>query len=181
MTFYEGLLLTLQASRGMLLPFAVTAAATAVALAWLGVVARRTWVNKRRFDFTAIFFELNRWSCVRLACSWVKLVLVLSYFLVLGRIGAGHYLLLLIPCVMYSVEPLRWYRTPVNLLSSLATAAGVLIASVLQSYIRDMELGFLSKVACVSLCVLIAVYAVYLFVTELNNISQERRVHLVKS
>lgn len=180
MTFKEVVLLTLHASKGFIVPLAVTIGVTAIALIALRASAKGTWINKPMFNAVALFFEIGAWSRIRLASSWVKLWLALSYFTIIDKLSAGHYALFAIPCILFALEFRKPIRIPLNLLSSAAPAAGLLITNVLRSYIRDMDLGLIAQIACVVLMILVAVYALYLFLTELNNISQERRVRLEK-
>ncbi len=161
------------------LPYVIAVAAiTLLLLPILLFLCRRLWVSQRRFRWLSLFFGLKASECVRVACSWIKLLLVLAYLIAFQKLSLIHYELLLIPGLLYVLSPWDWLRIPGRLLWLVLEMAGLLSCNLICGYIREMSSGLLFPAVYCLMAFLEGLFACYLFLTEINDISAGRALNL---
>lgn len=161
------------------LPYVITVAViTLILLPVLLFLSRSLWVSQRRFRWLSLFFGLKAGECVRVACSWIKLLLVLSYLIAFQKLGLIHYGLLLVPGLLYVFSPWDWLRIPGRFLWLALEMAGLLSCNLICGYIREMSSGPLFPAVYCLMAFLEGLFAFYLFLTEINDISAGRALNL---
>ena len=153
----------------------VTAAATAALCAALLPLCRHTWLNKGSFSWLGIFYGQGGAGYVKLACAWVKLVLLITLLASFKALEASEYAAFLIPGLLYAALS----RTFASLLNKLLwltlETVGLLACNTLCDFVIEMDPGAVFTAVCVLLSVFVAVFGLYLFLRELHSISGERR------
>lgn len=139
---------------------------------------RSVWVDQKRFRWFGLFLGLSRWDCLRLACSWIKLLLLISFLVAFRKLGAAHYLLFLIPGLLQCLSVRGFLRVPGRLMWFALELVALLSCNMVCGYIRDVNADTFFYVLYVSMALFSALFGVYLFLTELNDISAGRGTSL---
>jgi len=132
------------------------------------------WVNQRRFQWLGILYGLSRWACIRLACCWVKLLLLLAYLVLFQSMSAADYLLVAVPGLICTVNVRAPLRIPVRILWLALEMLGLMSVNLVCGFYRDMDAGLIFLLIYVVMAIFMALFAWYLFMTELQEISQGR-------
>lgn len=159
-----------------LLPMVLTAALLTVAV-WAALVlpCSRFWVDSRKTGWLGLFLGLRGKGCVRLACAWLRCCLTLALLIPVSQLTALH-------CVVYAVPMLAglWGDTAPGrvlgrLLGDAALFAGVLLANLLFGYWQGTGQSFVILSLCIVLSVFVLLFNLYLFLLELESISEDRQ------
>ncbi len=163
------------------LPYmAAVAAVTVAALPVLLHSGRDVWVDDKHFGWMSFFMGLSFGDCLRCACALIKLVLLLSYLVGFRKLGVLHYFMLAVPGVIYAVSLKSPLRIPGRLLWLVLEAAALTITNVICGYIRDMGAGVLFWLLYILMAVFTALFGVYIFLTEVDDISAGRSADFEK-
>lgn len=175
MTIQEILLRSLQGLQPLLPAVMAVVVLTMLALAACAVLARGLWVDQRRFRWLGLFYSLRERDCVRLACVWVKLLLLEGFLVLFRKLDLSAYLMLLLPGLLYGVRLDSLKGVPGRLVWLGLELMALLFTNLVCGFYRDMGggLGFLVLYICMALFT--ALFGVYLFFQELNDISEGRR------
>lgn len=176
MTLQETVLLVFYAAEPLLPFMAVAGILTGLALVALLILSHGIWVDRPGFRWLGLFYGLSGMDCVRLSCAWLKLCLLLSYLVAFQKLQATHYILAAVPCLLFSLSVREIRSIPTHLLGCLMELVGLFAVNVVCGYIWDMHPGVGFLLVYILLCLFLALYAVYLFLTELNAVSNGRRV-----
>jgi hypothetical protein len=175
MNISEGLTRTLLVIAPLSRLAIVTVAATLALCAVLLPLCRRTWLNKSSFSWLGIFYRQGYAGYVKLACAWVKLVLLFTLLAGYKALDASEYAAFLIPGLVYAALS-RSFAVFANKLLWLALeTAGLLACNTLCDFVIEMDPGAAFMAVYVALSVFIAIFGFYLFLRELHSISGERR------
>lgn len=150
--------------------------ATAVALAVLYFRGRNAWVDQGRFSMASLFFGLDGWGTVSISCAWLKLIFLIVYLVSFQKLVLIQYLMILIPGLVMMVCTRTWGKAMSSLLWLVMELAGLVCASLVCGYIREMAAGIGFVLVYVAIALFLALFGIYLFLTDLGNISQERSV-----
>lgn len=178
MTLQEFALRILAAIRPLIPYLVAAAAATLGALVILLAFSRDIWTRKGRFSWLSLFFDLGRGDTLRLSCVWLKLVLAVLYLLAFQKLTNVHYLLFLMPGLVWCLDPKALLRLPGRLMWLVLELAGLLSANLICGYIRDVDGSPWYWAAYVLLSIFVIQFALYLFLTEAQEVSSERRASL---
>lgn len=176
MTFQELALRIFYAAQPLLPFLGAVGVSTCALLAALLLLSRGLWFDRPAFRWLGLFYGLGKYDCVRLGSAWVKLSLLLSYLIAFQKLEGIHYLVILIPSLLFSIQIRSPKGIPANLLGCLMELVGLGAANVVCGYIRDFHPGAGFVVVYVLISLFLALYGVYLFLTELNVISNGRRI-----
>ena len=175
----EELLVRVLAQVQPLVPYMlVVTAATVAVLAILLVLSRGLWVDQKRFRWLGLFVDLKTGESVCLACAWIKLLMLLCLLAVFQKLSVAHYLLFLLPGILYALWPRRPARMPGKLIWLALEFAALLSCGLICGYVRDIEAGVKYQVIYGIMALFTAVFGVYLFLIELDDISSGRSAHL---
>ncbi len=174
MTFGELMLRVFDQVRPLLPYMIAVIAATAAVLPVLLWLARGVWVSDERFRWMGMFFGMKKPDCVRLACAWIKLVLLISLLAAFKPMEIAHYLLFIIPGVVYALSTRELIRIPGRLIWVGLELVALLCCNLICGYIHDVDAGTGFTVVYVLMSILAALFGIYLFLTELNDISAGR-------
>lgn len=178
MNGYEAALRVLVQVEPLLPLLLIVAVPTLIALPVLLLASRGLWVDRRAFHWLGLFLGLKGWDCVRLAGAWVKLLLLLAYLIFFQKLSAANYLLVLIPGIVYCGSARDLARIPGRLVWFFLELVALMSCNLLCGYIRDVNGAALVVAAYVLMAAFTALFGVYLFLTELNDISAGRRTKL---
>lgn len=137
-------------------------------------LGRSLWVDQRRFRWMGLFLGLSGWDCLRLACSWIKLLLLISFLAAFRKLSVPHYLLFLVPGVLGSLSARGALRMPGRLVWFGLEVVALMSCNMVCGYIRDVTAETLFYVLYICMALFTALFGVYLFLTELNDISAGR-------
>lgn len=178
MTLQEVVLRIFNAAQPLLPFMAAVAVPTCAALAALLLMSRGLWFDKRGFRWLGLFYGLGRFDSVRLGCAWVKFCLVLAYLIGFRKLETIHYLMLVVPSLIFSIQIRDPKGIPANLLSCVMELVGLIAVNIICGYIQDYNPGAGFVVVYLLISLFLGLYALYLFLTELNVISNGRRVRI---
>ncbi|MFI3171994.1 MAG: hypothetical protein R3Y58_06480 [Eubacteriales bacterium] len=156
-------------------------AVTTAAFFFILAKSRGLWFNKKNFNYYSIFVELNSTLAVKLACVWVKLLTISFYLIAFTQLEAMHYVFLLIPCVGILLINVNVLEVLTHAVSIAVQFVGVLAANILCSYIRAFELKATYLSIYVLIAILIILYSIYIFFTEIDLISSRRSIKIEKN
>ena len=147
---------------------------TMVMLVVAVIQTRGLWVNQKRFKWLGLLFCLKGRECVRLACAWIKFVIVLAFLALFENMNAAAYLMVAVPGLIYALEFAKPRRIPARLMWLLLELLGLMSTNLICGFYRDTgaSLGFI--IIYIVMAVFMALFACYLFLTELQEISQGR-------
>jgi hypothetical protein len=138
-------------------------------------LCRRTWLNKASFSWLGVFCYQPDAGYVRIACAWIKLIILIVLLTWNRVLGLTDYLMLILPGLLYAALS----KSPTAFVGKFAWTAletvGLFAANILCGYIIEMnpEIGY--TIIYVMLSVFIGIFGVYLFLRELHAVSTERR------
>lgn len=173
-TFIAGIIKDAPAAlQPILIPMAFVAAVTIIAIVIVVPMLSRLRMNSRAFGWLSVFYELRGTGCVRLACAWTKLWLLVIFLALFDDLSMQEYILFLVPGLFYVLTGkakgifgrLFWF---------LVELMGLFTANVVCSYILDMRPGMIFTLIYAALSVFMVLFGIYLFMTELNDISGTR-------
>lgn len=147
-----------------------------ISLAMFFVVALRSkglWVNKPQFRRLGIFCELSKLGCLRLACAWIKLLVLAIYIVKFQKLEAVEYLLFIVPGLIYALfgDPRHLAG---RLLWLILELAGLVSTNLVCGYYFDMRGGAQFIIIYGVMAIFMLLLAGYLFLTEVEDISEGR-------
>ncbi len=164
-----------------LLPVALTALGlTTVAILVLAVVSPKMNVEQKRFRWLGLFFNLSILDCVRVACSWLKLVLILVYLVAFKSLTAADVVLILIPSVFGAIRFHSIRNTIGNILWLVVEFAALISTNLVCGFIHTFNSGVSMMVVYICMAVFTVLLAIYLFLTELGEISERRVPYVIE-
>lgn len=137
-------------------------------------LSRTVWVDQRRFRWLGLFLGLSGWDCLRLACAWIKLLLLISFLAAFRKLGTPHYLMFLAPGVLQCMSVRGALRVPGRLVWFALELAALLSCNMVCGYIRDVTADTFFYLLYICMALFTALFGIYLFLTELNDISAGR-------
>lgn len=164
-----------------LIPYVIAILATSLlAFFYIMIKSRGLWFNKKNFNYYSIFVELNPTLAVKLACVWIKLLTISFYLIGFTELDAIHYVFLFIPCIGILLINVNIVEIFTHAISIGVQLIGVLAANILCSYIRTFEIKVTYLVIYILIAILIILYSVYIFFTEIDLVSSRRSIKLEK-
>lgn len=174
MTVEEFLIRMLAAIKPMA-PAAITVLAVTTALTvMLAIQARGMWVNHPHFRRLGLFFALSKNECLRLACAWIKLLLLIVYILSFRKMDGMDYILFLTPALVYALSVREPLLIPGRLLWIVLETIGLLSANLVCGYYHDMRGEPVFLIVYVVMAIFMLLFGCYLFLTEIDDISEGR-------
>lgn len=159
------------------LPALITAIVlTLAASIGLAAYVHGVWVQEKRFSLGGLFFGLDRTDAVRLSCAWLRLIFLLVFLICFQKLELLHYEMLLIPSILFSVTEKKLMRAGTNLLWAMLDLLGLLSANLVCGYVLDMNGGMGFVLLYVAMALFLALFNIYLFLNELDYISDQRSV-----
>ena len=142
----------------------------------LTVYVRDIWVQEKLFSLGGLFFGLGGTDAVRLSCAWLRLIFLIVFLVSFQKLELLHYEMLLIPNVLFSVMEKKLTRAAANLLWAMLDLLGLLSANLVCGYVLDMDGGMGFMLLYVTMGLFLALFNIYLFLNELDYISDQRSV-----
>lgn len=171
----QEILLRILAQVQPLLPYLIfVTAATLLVLPLVLALSKNVWVDQERFRWVSIFFGLRLSDSLRLACGWIKLLVLVAYLVGFQKLGVLHYLLILVPGLIYALSPHSLLQIPSRIFWLALELVGLVSSNLVCGYIRDMSAGVGFWVVYIMMAVFTALFGGYLFFMELNDISAGR-------
>ena len=174
MTFSELAVRVLAQAEPLLLHMLAVAVPTILLLPVLLFLGRSVWVNQRRFRWLGLFLGLSGWDCLRLACAWIKLLLLISFLAAFQKLDASRCLLFLVPGVVGCLSVRGALRVPGRLMWFALEFVALLSCNMVCGYIRDVSAETFLYVLYICMALFSVLFGGYLFLTELNDISAGR-------
>ena len=178
MTFSELAVRVLAQAEPLLIHMLAVAVPTILLLPVFLHLGGKVWVDQRRFRWLSLFLGLGGWDCLRLACAWIKLLLLISLLAVFRKLGVSHYLMFLVPGVIQCLSVRGALRVPGRLVWFALQFVALLSCNMVCGYIQDVAAETFLYVLYICMALFTALFGVYLFLTELNDISAGRSANL---
>ena len=154
-----------------------TAGVTVLAMVATYLMAIDTWFDQKRFRVTGIFYGLNGYDCYRLAVSWVRLLLTVFFIAAFHPLEDVSLIAYLMVGVLYILDVRKPKRILKNLFWMVLITAGLLAANLVCGYIGTLVTkDVIAYAVYVFMGVFMALFAFYLFMQELEDISTDRRI-----
>lgn len=176
MSVGEFLLRVFSALGPMLPGIIVASVATLIALIVLMVRSRDMWVQDKRFRLLGLFFGLEGKGCLRLACSWLKMIFVIVFIASFQKLTLIHYLMLLIPGVIVILSAPDIKKKLGSFGWLLLQTVGLLSVNLICGYYLDMSGSVVYLLIYITMGIFLALFSVFLFLNDLATISLEREV-----
>jgi hypothetical protein len=155
-------------------PAYIAAGVTSALGAILIPVCRRTWLNKASFAWVGLFYRQSAAGCLRIACVWLKLLMLLIPLADGRMLGAADYLMLILPGLVYAALSKSAASVAGKIMWTASEAVGLLAVNIFRAYIAEMDPGPAFTLVYAMLSVFMGVFGVYLFLREIHAISAAR-------
>lgn len=149
---------------------------TTAAFLFIWSRSRGMWFGKKSFERYSLFVELNSMLAIKLACSWIKLLTISFYLVCFAALEPIHYVFLMVPCVAILVMNTSMFDGVTHLVAIVIQLVGILAANILCSYINQFGIHFFYISIYVLMAMVVELYSIYIFITELDLISNRRNV-----
>ena len=162
-----------------LVPYiAILLVVTIITYWMIAIKGRKIWMNDQGFGYLSIFFNMNFFSAIKLSCVWLKLLLIMMFIIGFQPLGVIHYLFILVPCILMVFISTDLMELINHIINTCIQAAGLVALNILCSYILEFEFEVVYIVAYVFIAILVILYSIYIFISELDAISLGRRTIL---
>ena len=162
-----------------LVPYiAILLVVTIITYWMIAIKGRKIWMNDQGFGYLSIFFNMNFFSAIKLSCVWLKFLLILMFIIGFQPLGVIHYLFILVPCILMIFISTNLMELINHIINTFIQAAGLVALNILCSYILEFEFEVVYIVAYIFIAILVILYSVYIFISELDAISLGRRTVL---
>ena len=164
-----------------LLPVALAVlAVTTAAVLLLAGLSRNMRADQKRFQWLGLFFDLSLLDCARIGCAWLKLVLVSVYLIAFRSLTAADIILILVPSLLGAVRFHNVRGTIGNLLWLAVEFAALISTNLVCGFINTFSSGAGMMAIYVCMAVFTALLALFLFLTELGEISERRQPYVTE-
>lgn len=164
----------LASMREVLIPFYVVLCVSLIAFIILEPLCRKMWPNNRSFKWLGILYHLKTGGRIRLACCWIKLILLITYLIMFQELDGQKYIMFLIPGLIYAFDLKHSKRIPGRIFWVLIETVGLFTASIVSGYIHDMRPGIVFTFIYIAIAIFLGLFGIYLFIAELDEISSVR-------
>lgn len=178
MTMHEFLLRMLVAIQPALPSVLAVLLITMAVAAVLLVQAKGFWVDQKRFRWLGVFYELEAEDRVCLACSWLRLLLLLTFLVQFQKLDAIRCILFLVPSLLCVLMTKTLKKIPGKFLWFVLEIVALVTTNLVCGFYHDVQssAGFL--VVYVLMALFTALLGIYLFLMDLSDISEGRRAHI---
>ncbi|WP_317855577.1 hypothetical protein [Chakrabartyella piscis] len=151
---------------------------TCLCLPILVVKSRGLWFDKANFKFLSLFYKMSFYDCVRLASASVRCIMVVVFVIQFAKLQAIHLVCFGMVAVLYAFDKREMTRTLSNIIWIVVQLVSLLSLNVVCGYILDMSTGVAFVAVYVVLGIFVTLFAIYLFITEINEVSMGRRARI---
>lgn len=134
------------------------------------------WIQNKGFTVAGFFFGLNARGRLQVSCAWLKLVFTIVFLVSFQKMEAVNYMMLAIPGLLL-VFTMKKTQILISLLWLLLQLAGILSSNTVCGYIREVYSGVTLVLVYIAMALFLTVFAIYMFLTEIEIISERRRVN----
>ncbi|GEM_PF-4222899 len=175
MSFYNNIIRIFASIEPAVPQVIVCFAATAVALIALMTFGDMIWINQKRFKLYGIFYGLSTYDCLRLAVSWIRLILTISIVAMFRELATIHYIVYAIEGIIFVCDIKRPSRIFINLVWFILQFLGIVATSLLCDYIKSMMYVSVSIwVIYIFLSLFLVIFSIFIFLNEIDQVSQDR-------
>lgn len=178
MTFSDSVLMVLAQMESLLSCLYAVVAATLVVFLPLGILGRRTWVNRKTFTWVCLFFDMTPFDMARLSCSWVRMIVVITFMCSFQSLDLIQYMLFVLCALVHIVLSKGLFSAVTKLLWSLLQLIGLFSASMICGYLALLEAPVHYWFAYGLLCAFMILFSLYLFIIEINTVSLGRSANI---
>lgn len=155
-------------------------ATTLLALALLLPLTRDLWLDQKRFGYMALFFDMKAMDCVRTACAWIKMIVVITFIIQFQKLSVVDYMLIFIPGLVYALLIGSFGKMFNRILWLILQLIGMVSVNAICGYVLDLRPGVEYVILYVFLGIFLGLFALYLFINEVHDVSIERRANIGK-
>lgn len=175
-SFEELLARTIVRIQPVIPSFITSVIATVAVLLLLAALTVKLDVEDRRYYLMSIFVELRIRDAFYLAFAWFKLITLITYLFSFKSLTAFHYVVFLIPGVLYCIQPGNLKKLPVCVGWLAVEFAGLLSSNLVISYYLEMSGQNTVLIIYIILAVAMTAFGIYRFFYELEEVSDLRMV-----
>ncbi len=176
MSFNEMFTLILYLMRPLVPYIIVLLAVTVLMFTLILYLGRNLWTDNKHFKTIGIFFHLTPTLAVKMGCAWLKLCLLFIYVFGFRPLDLIHYIAFGVLCIFTIIINKNIMEMVNQALSVSIQFAGIVASNILFSYIVQFDVSVSYVVAYAIIGILVLLYSLYVFISEIEYISNERRV-----
>lgn len=180
MSITDMIALNIYAIKPLLPCIFVIVVATVAMFSFILIKSKGIWFGKKNFEQFGLFVELHSSLALKLACLWIKLIVVCYYLLSFTQLEVIHYIFLIVPCIIILIFSFSVMEFITHFFGIVIQFIGVLAANILCSYIMQFEMKISYVFIYVLIAMILILYSVYIFITEVDFVSARRSVKIEK-
>lgn len=143
----------------------------------LYVLARDAWFDQLKFRVLGVFYGLGGYDCFRLAVSWTRLAMTIYYIVMFREMEPVDLVAYLIVGALYILDVRKPARIVKNIFWMAILTAGLFAVNLVCSYIGTLLVFDIKPwVIYVFMGIFMCLFALYLFLQELEEISSDRKI-----
>lgn len=175
MSAQEVILRTFNLLESMYIPIVAVIVATCICFPILLYVAKSTWLDRVGFRIVGVFAQMSWGDCIRLAGSWTKLIFAVVFLVCFQKLELIHFVAYATAGMLYGVNlrKLHYIFPRIFFLAVQCVAQGSV--NLICSYMLDVRISAPYMAIYILLALFVLVFAIYSFVTEVNEISLGRK------
>ena len=164
-----------------LLPIALAVLVlTTLAVLCLAAFAKKLNLDQKRFRWLGLFYNLSLLDCIRVACSWLKFAMIIVYLVAFKSLTSADLMLVLLPGIAGAIRFHSTKKTVSNILWLVVESAAFISTNLVCGFIHTFNSGLGMLVIYVCMAIFTVLLAVFLFLTELGEISERRLAYAVE-
>ena len=140
-------------------------------------LAGDVWFDHARFRVLGVFFGLGNYDCYRLSLSWIRLLLTIYFVVSFRELDTVAIVAFLMIGILYVLDLRKPRRIIKNALWMLIVTASLFAVNLVCGYIKTLiTFDWKAWVIYVFMSIFMCLFALYLFMQELEDISSDRKL-----
>jgi len=140
------------------------------------IFSRNMWITNKKFKYFSIFFSLGPVQKWRLAACWMKFLVLIIYVVTFQKLQANHFAVFVILAIISVLSKRGILKLLSNIISNAVEGFGLYAINMICAYIYDAGSNAVYIAIYIAASLFIIVYGIYIFLNELNDISEERKL-----
>ncbi|MFI3313604.1 MAG: hypothetical protein R3Y62_06920 [Eubacteriales bacterium] len=154
---------------------------TLIALVCLLPLTHDLWLDQKRFGVMGLFFDMKGVDCLRVACSWIKFVVTCTFIIQFTKLDLVDYTLIAVPGLIYVFVIANGKKAASAFLWLVLEVIGMISVNAICGFIHDVNAGVEYVILYLFLGMFLGLFALYLLINEIHDVSIERRANIGKS
>lgn len=139
-----------------------------------------SWNSWRR-KIIGFFYRMGTWDALGLSCCFIKVFLVISFFVSMGRVELIHIFIFVLLKLCYLINKRTAKGLVMDIGLTIISVIVMIIMGLLYNYLNDIIFDVKISAIMWLLGVLLCLYSVYDLFSCCNNIIKRRKVNDVQA